>query len=61
MREALQKRGNYQKYTKYHTVKNFGGKKFGEIVFLKHWQKTLANPSMTALNTINYIQNFTEY
>ena len=26
---------------RYRIVKNFGGKKFGEIVFLKHWQKKL--------------------
>ena len=23
-------------------VKNFGGKKFGEVVFLKHWRKKLS-------------------
>ena len=23
--------------TEYRTVKNFGGKKFGKIAFLKHW------------------------
>ena len=29
--------------------KNFGGKKFGKMMFLKHWQKTLVTQIMEGL------------